>query len=132
MPQQKKQTNTAKTTAHKDAPQHRTKQVSGKAAKPIAIYYEHPHWFKPLFAELERRGTPHVRIDATEHNYHAGAATNGNGNVHTNGHALKPGPIGATAQEHASGNGESQKTNVVNGGAQYSLLFNRMSPSAWQ
>ena len=25
---------------------------------PIAIYYEQPHWFKPLFAELDRRGTP--------------------------------------------------------------------------
>lgn len=25
---------------------------------PIAIYYEHPDWFKPLFAELEKRGLP--------------------------------------------------------------------------
>ena len=25
-----------------------------KKKKPIAIYYEHPHWFRPLFAELER------------------------------------------------------------------------------
>ena len=24
-------------------------------AKPIAIYYEHPDWFRPLFAELDRR-----------------------------------------------------------------------------
>src|SRR5271168_2679953 len=111
MPQQKKQTNTAKTTAHKDAPQHRTKQVSGKAAKPIAIYYEHPHWFKPLFAELERRGTPHVRIDATEHNYHAGAATNGNGKVHTNGHATQGGDRGANAQARANGNGSSKGKN---------------------
>ncbi len=23
-------------------------------SKPIAIYYEQPHWFKPLFAELDR------------------------------------------------------------------------------
>jgi len=38
-------------------------------SKPIAIYYEQQHWFKPLFAELDRRGTPYVKIDATEHAY---------------------------------------------------------------
>ena len=37
--------------------------------KPIAIYYEQPNWFKPLFAELERRGVPFVKLDATEHSY---------------------------------------------------------------
>lgn len=37
--------------------------------QPIAIYYEHPHWFKPLFAELERRGTPFVRINAAQHHF---------------------------------------------------------------
>jgi hypothetical protein len=30
----------------------------------IAILYEHPEWFKPLFAELERRGIPHEPLDA--------------------------------------------------------------------
>lgn len=60
--------------------------------KPIAIYYEHPEWFRPLFAELERRNTPHVLVDARRHRYDAGAA---------------------------------------NGDAQYSLVFNRMSPSAY-
>ncbi|MEM6793763.1 MAG: hypothetical protein AAF725_07250 [Acidobacteriota bacterium] len=34
------------------------------ASAPIAIYYEHPHWFKPLFAELERRGLPFDAIRA--------------------------------------------------------------------
>lgn len=38
-------------------------------SKPIAIYYEQPHWFKPLFAELDRRGTPYVKIDAVDHAY---------------------------------------------------------------
>jgi RimK-like ATP-grasp domain len=38
-------------------------------SKPIAIYYEQQHWFKPLFAELDRRGTPYVKIDATAHAY---------------------------------------------------------------
>jgi hypothetical protein len=34
---------------------------------PIAIYHEHPDWFKPLFAELDRRGLPYVRLDAASH-----------------------------------------------------------------
>lgn len=33
-------------------------------SKPFAIYYEHPDWFRPLFAELERREIPVVRLDA--------------------------------------------------------------------
>jgi hypothetical protein len=57
--------------------------------RPIAIYYEHPDWFRPLFAELDRRGTPYVKIHAAEHRFD---------------------PAG---EPH------------------YSLVFNRMSPSAW-
>jgi len=34
---------------------------------PIAIYHEHPDWFRPLFAELERRGIPFERLDAAAH-----------------------------------------------------------------
>lgn len=37
--------------------------------KPIAIYYEHPEWFRPLFEELDRRGTPYVRVDAASHRF---------------------------------------------------------------
>lgn len=39
------------------------------AARPIGIYYEHPDWFKPLFAELDRRSIPYERIDAAHHLY---------------------------------------------------------------
>lgn len=39
----------------------------------IAIYYEHPDWFRPLFAELDRRRTPYLRIDASRHQYDASA-----------------------------------------------------------
>ncbi len=60
-------------------------------SKPIAIYYEQQHWFKPLFAELDRRGTPYVKIDATEHAY--------------------------AIEEHPE--------------QRFSLVVNRMSPSAW-
>jgi len=59
-------------------------------AKPIGIYYEHPDWFRPLFAELERRDLPFLAIDAARHQY-------------------DPDEIECD----------------------YSLLFNRMSPSAY-
>lgn len=58
--------------------------------RPIAIYHEHPDWFRPLFAELDRRGTPYVRIDARRHHYDLAARE-----------------------------------------PEYSVLFNRMSPSAY-
>lgn len=57
---------------------------------PYAIYHEHPDWFRPLFAELERRGIPVVRLDPRAH-------------VYDPAEARPP----------------------------YSLLFNRMSPSAY-
>jgi len=37
--------------------------------QPIAVYHEHPDWFKPLFAELERRELPYVRLDAASHQF---------------------------------------------------------------
>jgi hypothetical protein len=46
------------------------------ATRPIGIYYEHPDWFRPLFAELDRRGTRYERIDASRHSYDA---VNGDG-----------------------------------------------------
>ncbi|MEO7996557.1 MAG: hypothetical protein ABI852_03885 [Gemmatimonadaceae bacterium] len=36
---------------------------------PIAIFHEHTEWFKPLFAEFERRGIPYVRVNAASHVY---------------------------------------------------------------
>ncbi|MEM7353587.1 MAG: hypothetical protein AAF657_22510 [Acidobacteriota bacterium] len=32
----------------------------------IAVYYEHPDWFRPLFRELERRGLPYHTIHADQ------------------------------------------------------------------
>jgi len=57
---------------------------------PIAIYHEHPDWFKPLFAELNNRGIPFVRLNPAAHQFAVEA----------------PAP-------------------------DYSLFFNRMSPSAY-
>ena len=39
----------------------------------IAIYFEHPDWFRPLFAELDRRGTPYLKLDARCHSYDVAA-----------------------------------------------------------
>ena len=58
--------------------------------KPFAVYHEHPDWFRPLFAELDRRGIPYVRLDPRAHVFDPGE------NDHD-----------------------------------FSLLFNRMSPSAY-
>jgi hypothetical protein len=33
---------------------------------PIGIFYEHPQWFTPLFAELDRRGVAYDPIDAAD------------------------------------------------------------------
>ena len=58
--------------------------------KPIGIYYEHPDWFRLLFAELDQRNAPYVRILADEHQYDPAETNHG-----------------------------------------FSLIFNRMSPSAY-
>jgi hypothetical protein len=57
----------------------------------IAVYYEHPVWFQRVFAELDRRQTSYVKINAAHHHYDPSA----------------------------------------NGHEQFALVFNRMSPSAW-
>jgi hypothetical protein len=59
---------------------------------PISIYYEHPRWFDRLFAELDRRGAPYTKVDATTHRF-------------------DPAELGRDAEA--------------------SLVFNRMSPSAY-
>src|SRR5260370_13637596 len=37
----------------------------------IAIYFEHPEWFRPLFAELDSRGVAYTKLDASCHSYDA-------------------------------------------------------------
>ena len=41
---------------------------------PIAVFHEHPDWFRPLFTELERRSLPYVKLDAASHVYDPTAA----------------------------------------------------------
>jgi hypothetical protein len=38
-------------------------------AQPIGILYEHPTWFQPLFAELDRRGLAYERLEAHRHRF---------------------------------------------------------------
>ncbi|MET0617641.1 MAG: hypothetical protein ABWZ54_07700 [Luteibacter sp.] len=35
----------------------------------LAIVYEHPEWFKPLFAALDRRGVPYLAIPFQDHGF---------------------------------------------------------------
>lgn len=35
----------------------------------LVVSHEHPDWFKPLFAELERRGIPYETVDPVAHTY---------------------------------------------------------------
>lgn len=37
--------------------------------KSIAVYHEHPDWFKPLFSELEKRNLPYEKYNAAEHHF---------------------------------------------------------------
>src|SRR5579859_2753137 len=45
--------------------------------KPIAIYYEQQHWFKPLFEQLYARGVNWVKVDARNHQYDVAAKERG-------------------------------------------------------
>lgn len=47
----------------------------------IGILYEHPEWFKPLFAELDRRGLAYDRLDANEHFFDPSERVSPNGLV---------------------------------------------------
>lgn len=35
----------------------------------IAIYHEHPDWFRPLFSELENREISYIKLNASEHHF---------------------------------------------------------------
>src|ERR1051325_9538305 len=42
-----------------------------QAKNKLAIYYEHPEWFRSLFATLDRRGTDYVPVTAEDHSFDA-------------------------------------------------------------
>src|SRR5437763_412022 len=41
----------------------------GRMPKRIGVLYEHPEWFRPLFAELDRRGLEYEPILGHEHRF---------------------------------------------------------------
>jgi len=52
-------------------------EPSGKGyelEKPIAVYYEHPDWFRPLFQQLDERGAHWVKVDVRDHLYDVASA----------------------------------------------------------
>jgi len=42
---------------------------STTSGRPLAVWYEHPEWFRPLFAELDRRAIPHAKLNAGRARY---------------------------------------------------------------
>jgi hypothetical protein len=46
-----------------------TLSTMSNATPRLAVYHEHPDWFRPLFAELERQSVPYVRLNAGVHTY---------------------------------------------------------------
>jgi hypothetical protein len=36
---------------------------------PIGIFYEHPEWFRKLFATLDERGLPYEKLHAGFHRF---------------------------------------------------------------
>lgn len=43
--------------------------------KRLTVVYEHPHWFTPLFRELERREVPFRRVDASVEDFDPGTVS---------------------------------------------------------
>jgi glutathione synthase/RimK-type ligase-like ATP-grasp enzyme len=43
--------------------------IRGSVTADLAILYEHPQWFQPLFAALERRGMPYISIELGGHGF---------------------------------------------------------------
>ncbi len=46
-----------------------TRENGANADRRLAIYYEHPEWFRPFFAELDRRGVAYDRQLAHRHRF---------------------------------------------------------------
>ncbi len=51
------------------------------ADTPIVVYYEHPHWFEPLFDELQRRDIPFRRLEADRHRFEPSLPASRNGHA---------------------------------------------------
>src|SRR5687768_9276555 len=55
---------------HRWAPPARPGASTRSVMKPqLAVLYEHPKWFEPLFAALERRGVSYEAIRLSDHSF---------------------------------------------------------------
>ena len=43
--------------------------VTGPSSAQLGVLYEHPQWFQPLFAALERRGMPYLPMELADHRF---------------------------------------------------------------
>ena len=43
--------------------------MSFASSAQLAVLYEHPQWFQPLFAALERRGLPYAPVELKDHRF---------------------------------------------------------------
>jgi len=48
-------------------------ETSGGGEDALAILFEHPRWFQPLFEEFDRRGTPYLALRADDHHFDPGS-----------------------------------------------------------
>ncbi len=92
-------------------------------SSPLAVYFEHPGWFRPLFAELDRRGIPWTGLDAASHQYdpdapspHALVFNRASPSAHVRGH-----PQSTFYTLHWLHHLDRSGTAVVNGAAAYAL-----------
>lgn len=46
-----------------------TAKIMNSKRNTLAIYHEHPDWFKPLFSELRKRELPYQKINAAESSF---------------------------------------------------------------
>ena len=94
----------------------------------IGILYEHPEWFVPLFAELDRRGLPYVRIPAHELAYDP-AATSSEYDLVVNRMSpsayLRDHTRAIFAAQHYLAHLERLGVPVVNGSAAYGLELSK-------
>ncbi len=98
-------------------------------ALPLAVYYEHPDWFRPLFAELDRRGIPWTPLDAASHRFdpdapapHALVFNRASPSAYVRGH-----PQSTFYTLHWLQHLGRLGTAVVNGAAAYALELSKAS-----
>jgi hypothetical protein len=102
--------------------------MSDTPDRTLAILYEHPEWFRPLFAELDRRGLPYRKLNAAEHDYTPSA--NGDGrevlfNRMSPSAHLRGGGDAVFYTRHYLEHLERVGTRVVNGSGAYGIEISK-------